>query len=237
MEPEKRLPELRMLVSISAPKLADKAAVLFQKGHIPIVYQFCAQGTASSEMMELLGLGSIEKTVLLSILPRPFAGEMLKKLKKQLHLGTSNSGIAFTMALSGCSSRMIDAVRYLEEAQKETLFPAITNPKRELNTMSDTRYVMILAVINQGFGQEVMTAARSAGASGGTGFHVRHLVNEETAKFWGLGVQQEREVISIVAPEEEKLPLMKAISESCGLHSEAKGIVLSLPVDQVIGLD
>ncbi len=235
MGPEKRPPELRMLVIISAPKLAEKAAVLFQKGHIPVLYQFCAQGTASSEMMELLGLGSIEKTVLLSIMSRPFAGEMLKKLKKQLHLGTSNSGIAFTMSLSGCSSRMMDAVKHLEEAQKETLFPTIT--KRELSTMSDMNYVMILAIINQGFGQEVMTAARAVGASGGTAFHVRHLVNEEAAKFWGLSVHQEREVISIVAPEEEKLTLMKAISETCGLHSEAKGIVLSMPVDQVIGLD
>ena len=37
--------------------------------------------------------------------------------------------------------------------------------------------------------------------------------------------------------KEEKLAIMQAICDSCGLQSEAQGIVLSLPVDRVVGLE
>ena len=40
----------------------------------------------------------------------------------------------------------------------------------------------------------------------------------------------------IIASAENKLAIMKAISESCGLKSEAEGIVMSMPIDEVIGL-
>ncbi len=36
---------------------------------------------------------------------------------------------------------------------------------------------------------------------------------------------------------ELKLGIMQAISEKCGVHSETKGIVISVPLDNVLGLD
>mgnify|MGYP002571721174 FL=1 len=103
--------------------------------------------------------------------------------------------------------------------------------------MSEYAYVMILTVVDQGFSEDVMSAARSAGATGGTVFNSRRLVNEETMKFWGMSVQQEREIVAIIADTENKVAIMQAISEHCGLRSEAHGIVLSLPVDRVMGLE
>ena len=52
----------------------------------------------------------------------------------------------------------------------------------------------------------------------------------------GLGVQEEQELILIVADAEHKLQIMQAIGENCGVHSEAKGVVLSLPIDNAVGL-
>ena len=56
-------------------------------------------------------------------------------------------------------------------------------------------------------------------------------------KFWGMIVQQEREIVAIIADTENTVAIMQAISEHCGLRSEAHGIVLSLPVDRVMGLE
>ena len=55
--------------------------------------------------------------------------------------------------------------------------------------------------------------------------------------FWGFSIQEEKEMLFIVTENENKLKIMQAIGEKYGMRSEAKGIVLSLPIDTVIGLD
>ena len=57
---EKKHAELRMLILIAPPKLARRAAELFDRGQVPFQYQFHGQGTVSGELLETLGLGSIE---------------------------------------------------------------------------------------------------------------------------------------------------------------------------------
>ena len=41
----------------------------------------------------------------------------------------------------------------------------------------------------------------------------------------------------IVVPRENKAEIMAAISGACGLNTPAHGVVLSLPVDDVLGLE
>jgi len=102
--------------------------------------------------------------------------------------------------------------------------------------MKEITHALIAVIANQGYSDDIMAAARPAGASGGTVFHSRKIMDEETAKFWEFSVQEEKEIVLIVASNEKKKDIMKAISEKCGLHSDAKGLILSLPVDSIIGL-
>ena len=74
---EKKKTEPRVLLLIANPKLARKAAAMFDTARVPFQYQFHGLGTASSEIMETLGLGSIEKTILMCVLPRILADEVL----------------------------------------------------------------------------------------------------------------------------------------------------------------
>ncbi len=46
-----------------------------------------------------------------------------------------------------------------------------------------------------------------------------------------------KEIILILTPKTDKVAIMKAISEKCGVQSEAHGVVVSLPVDSVAGLN
>ena len=43
-------------------------------------------------------------------------------------------------------------------------------------------------------------------------------------------------MVLILAEHESKVGIMSAISEKCGMHSEAKGLVVSLPIDSVMGI-
>ena len=48
---EKKHAELRMLILIAPPKLARRAAELFDRGQVPFQYQFHGQGTVSGELL------------------------------------------------------------------------------------------------------------------------------------------------------------------------------------------
>ena len=225
MENKKNL-SFRLLVLITNQKLAGKAVKLFREGAVPLQYKLHGMGTASSDMMDILGLGSIDKDVLVSLLPKDFADKMLLKLRKALKIGTPGSGIAFTMPLSGANNVLL---HILGEAARDS-------ERKDGTGMTETKCAMIAVVVNQGYSEEVMNAARAAGAGGGTVLHSRRIGDEKALSFWGISVQEEKEIILVIASAEDKLKIMKTISESCGIRSEAKGLVLSMPIDTVIGL-
>ena len=221
----------RMLFLIATPKLVNKAVGMFKEGNVPTQYIFHAQGTASSEVMDMLGLDGVDKNILMTMMPKLFADEMLKKLRKKLHLGMPNTGISFTVAMSGGSGHILQLMEKMEPEEKERL------AERNETDMTDNEYSMIMAIVNQGFSEDVMNAERPKGASGGTVFHSRRVGNEEAMKFWKISVQEEREVVIILAGKEDKLAIMQEIGKKCGMQSKAQGIVMSLPVDSVVGLD
>ncbi|MBE6897251.1 MAG: transposase [Ruminococcaceae bacterium] len=220
--------EYRLLFLIASPKLALKAEQLYKKGKVPMQYHVLAKGTASGEIKDILGLGEIEKNIIISMMQKEKASKMLEHLKNRLYLGTPNTGIAFTIPLSGGSAA---AVRIMQKAENDT-----RSERTEVEKMKN-KHVMIMAFVNQGFSEEVMAAAKPAGAGGGTVFHSRRVCSEEAIQLWGITIQQEREIVLILAEEEKKVAIMQAITEKCGAQSDAHGIVVSMPVDEVAGLN
>ncbi|MCI8692539.1 MAG: transposase [Lachnospiraceae bacterium] len=221
----------RLLFLIATPKLVNKAVALLKEGDIPTQYLIHGQGTASSQVMDMLGLDGVDKNILMGMMPKAFADGMLIKLRKKLHLGMPNTGIAFTLPLSGSSGRVVQLMEGLEAEDRPRLL------ERRESGMTENEYSMIMAIVNQGFSEDVMNAARPKGASGGTVFHSRRIGNEEAMKFWKISVQEEREIVIILAQKEDKKAIMQAIGENCGMESKAQGIILSLPVDGIVGLE
>jgi len=66
--------------------------------------------------------------------------------------------------------------------------------------------------------------------------NARGQAHEGAVKFFGVSVQDEKEIILILTSKEKKVPIMRAVCEAHGLNSKAQGIVFSLPVDDVLGL-
>lgn len=221
--------KLRILFLITTPKMAEKAAALFDESSVPIHYQLVAAGTASSEVMDILGLGSSEKRMLFCVLQKSVADAMLLKLHKALKIGTVNSGIAYTLPLNAASRLAFRMLEDLDAALPDT-------ERKETTAVNEKKNAMIAAVVNLGYSEDVMVAARAAGAGGGTVLHSRSVVDDSALPHVGAGLAEEKDIVLIVANAESKLAIMQAISEKCGIHSDAKGIVYSFPIDNVIGL-
>lgn len=219
----------RLLLLICTPKLAERAAKLYEADSIPLHYRISAEGTASNEMRNILGFEETEKAALLSILPRDAARDALSRMRRSLKIGSANSGIAFTVPVNGLSKLVL---RIMESG----LTSPENNDKRRNNHMENMKYTMIAAIVNQGYSENVMVAARAAGAGGGTVIHSRSVGNDAISGAWGFAIEDEREIVLIVAESETKIQIMQAISDACGIKSEAKGVVVSMPIEDVIGL-
>ena len=214
--------------STGTAEIAD--AEMFKKGALPLQYRFNAEGTASSEIMDMLGLGSIDKSVLISMIPKELSDVLMDKLRSELQLNMANSGIAFTIPLNGANNLILRILA--QNTGKEVL----NIGGKEENSMSETKYSLVAAIVNRGFSGDVMETVRGAGAKGGTVIHSRRIGNEDVTNFWGLSVQDEKEIVLILTESANKVALMKCIGESCGMHSEAQGIVMSMPIDSVAGI-
>ena len=219
-------PSYHMLILIATPKLTDKAAQMFRSQNLPIQYRMSAQGTASSDIMDTLGFGSIDKCILISTVTADFGRQMLSQLHTRLRLDAVNSGIAFTIPLTGATDHL---VRMMNAGPKG-------DNRKDTTTMAENNYTLIAAIVDRGFGGDVMDAAKAAGAGGGTIINSRGIQSEGAADFWGLGLQEGKQIVLILAEHKDKLAIMSAISEKYGMNTEAKGVVLSLPIDSVMGL-
>ncbi len=222
---EQKKYDFRILFLIASPKLGEIAQKIFRREEITEHLHTIAKGTATSEWQDLLGLGEMDKDVILTLLSAGEADRMLQLLREELYLGTPGSGVAFTVPLNGAG---LGLVKMMEQNSKHT--------KWEEDQTMKSDYSVIFAFVNQGFSEEVMEAAREAGAGGGTVFHSRRVAGDQALEFWGIRIQEEREIVLILASKKRKSAIMNAISSRCGIHSDAHGMVISVPVDEVAGL-
>ena len=94
----------------------------------------------------------------------------------------------------------------------------------------------IVCIVNSGFSEAVMDAAKKFGARGGTVLNGRGTAGKDAEKFFGISVQPEKEIVLIVVPAEYKDNILHALYKEVGLESEGQGIAFSLPVDSVVGI-
>jgi nitrogen regulatory protein PII len=105
--------------------------------------------------------------------------------------------------------------------------------------MSDkakNEFTLIMTVVNRGFADTVVSAAKEAGARGGTIFYARGTGVHEVEKFFDISIQPEKEVVLTLVKKEETRNIMEQIVKMAGLKTEGKGLAIALPVSNVAGV-
>lgn len=106
----------------------------------------------------------------------------------------------------------------------------------EKGAQTERKYELIVSIINRGYSELVMDSAKAMGATGGTIIGAKGTVAEKAKTILGISVQADKEMILILADKEKRNGIMSAIVSSAGLNTLGKGIVFSLPVDDVLGV-
>ncbi len=202
----------------------------YQSNGVPVVQTVLGRGTASDDILSTLGLEATEKAVLFSVVTPEKKKLLLKELVHTMKITTPGRGIALSLPMSSIGGRT--AANYLLSGKaKDVTLPE--NDDEEGKKMS--AYQLIIAVANRGYTDRVMEAARSAGAGGGTVIHARSTGGSD-AKFFGMSIAEEREMVLIVAPTEDKNAIMQAIMAKAGMDTKAQAVTYSLAIDDVAGL-
>jgi nitrogen regulatory protein PII len=91
--------------------------------------------------------------------------------------------------------------------------------------MATSTHQMINVIVNKGYAEDAMAAARKAGAGGGTIIGARGTAKEGDAQFFGMNIVPEKDMLMILVPTEKKDDIIKAISELPCLSEAGSGII------------
>lgn len=171
------------------------------------------RGTASNGVLQLLGLGDTSKDIVYIIikenLKEAVYNEIIKASEKKSHFG-----VIFTLNTP-------DFIRagHLDEKSD--------GAKGEEIMKNEKTYQMINIIVNKGYAEDAMAAARKAGAGGGTIINARGTAKEGDAKFFGIEIVPEKEMLLILVPKDKKDEIIKAISDLPCLNKAGSGILFT----------
>ena len=125
------------------------------------------------------------------------------------------------------TAMLLDVSDMLTRDMPSTLLPSETRSMQ-------SGYSLITLIVNDGVADDVMAAARAAGATGGTVMSARGTGTEEDVKYFGISLIPEKEILMIAAPEASVAPILAAIREVSDLSEPGSGIVYTMNIEQFI---
>ena len=218
-----------LLTTITDRRRSDRYEDFFAANQVLVTLTAQGVGTASSQILDYMGIGESEKHVFFSVLPEHQAQDLLKNMNKILRLYIPGNGIAFTIPLSSFAGAL--ALKYLTGNDHLGHTEEDTSPMVQENNNE-----LIIAITNHGYLDQVMDAARAAGARGGTVIHALGTGAASAEKFFGISIAREKDMIFIVTRTQDRNAIMKAMVAKAGEATKAHAIVFSLPVSSIAGL-
>ncbi|MDR0948513.1 MAG: hypothetical protein LBM69_03205 [Lachnospiraceae bacterium] len=215
---------IKLIVAFVGRGEGKEIAKFLQRNQIEISFHSLGRGTATSELMDVLGLGSSQKDVILAL----SNAELSERVHKQIGEATGTAirarGIVFSLPITGLNNMIATILNTRVIGSQMGAFMEIENQENSL----------ILIAVNQGFTDEVMDTARAAGATGGTIIKARFSGEKESAHLYGIQVQAEKEIIAIVSPTKLRNVIMETVNRKHGQSTDASAILLSLGIDQLV---
>ena len=215
---------VQMLLSIVQQEHGHMLISKLRKMGVPVHYQCIGHGTAPSEILDILGLGTSDKDIVISFATESKAQELLGSLHSAfLQIGRIHGLILLlkTTAISKLLSMMVQPAAAIE-----------TTGGSNMNYNSDNSLICIS--VNLGFTDQVMHVARQAGARGGTVIKARLAGGTTPEETLGVELNQEKELVLILAPKKDAAGIMTAVNKEFGLRSKAQALIHAMPVEHAM---
>ena len=190
---------------------------------VKLNFQSVGFGTAPSEMMDFLGLGTNDKDVIFSLGAKSDVRDMIANFGDSFQSHSKYGGIMIILDVSAAGRLLNEILNY----------NVIQNKKGESANMQNKNHNHLIVIsVNEGYSEDVMHVARKSGATGGTVIKGRLADFERFSEFIDAEADEERELLFILTPSKISAQIMEAVNAEFGISSEANGIIFSLPTEK-----
>jgi nitrogen regulatory protein PII len=175
-------------------------------------------GTVHGRLFNFLGINSEDKEIVYMVSDPETIDRALEALKTELQLEKANHGIAYVMEL-------------IETSGVHRMKKNVTCETEGVSTMKQ----LITVIVERGKAEDVMAAAKDAGAAGGTIVNARGSGVHETTKIFNMEVVPEKEIVLILCPCEKAEAIMDNIEREIQIHEPGHGIMYLQPIVKTVG--
>jgi hypothetical protein len=213
-----------MMFSIITRGKAKKYMQMLTQSGMGFHLQAHGVGTAPSEMMDIFGLGTNDKDIVITLAPESAINSYAFELSKGIDGSFEYGGLMICVRLSAINrltSELVTRATRIDESM---------GGKRKVKNAQKNQ--LILVTVNDGYTDAVMETAKKAGAMGGTVMRARLADSGIMEQLGEKAVHQEREIIMIFAPSATAPAIMESVNREHGIMTDANGMVLSLPVEK-----
>lgn len=190
---------------------------------IRINFQSVGFGTAPTEMMDIFGLGTNDKDIIISLGTEAIVKNMMANFGTAFESHSKYGGLMIILEVSAASRILTEILDFNNDKSTEKGDGAMKNEHHNN---------LIIISVNEGYSDDVMQIARKAGATGGTVIKGRLAEVEQFAEIGKNNIEGEREILCILAPSKTSKQIMVDVNKEFGLTSEANGIVFAIPTEK-----
>ena len=136
--------------------------------------------TSANGLVQLLGFGDAPKDITYNLTQSTKAPAIISAIKDVTGKKKKNFGLLFSIEVDDFIKAGNEKPASLEKGEKK---------------MTDNNYEMINVIVNKGYAEDAMAAARKAGAGGGTIIQAHGTAKEGDAKFFGSEIVPEKDML------------------------------------------
>ena len=173
---------------------------------------FSAQGTAPNAVLQLLGLGVSSKDVWFTVADADRAERVAGVVRAAAARSGRGAGVLFSA----------DVARFVRFGLPETA----TQEKPAMENATE----LVGIVVNKGYAEDAMAAARKAGAGGGTVVPARGTAKPDDETFFGVKLVPEKELLLVLADAALANAVVDAVRALPCFAEKGSGIAFRVPV-------
>ena len=174
-------------------------------------------------MMDIFGLGTNDKDIIISLGAESDIKDMMANFGTIFSSHSKYGGLMIILDVSAASRIMTEILNF--NIGKSTEKGTVAMKNEHHNNL-------IIISVNEGFSEDVMQVARKAGATGGTVIKGRLADIEQFAELGNTEVDNEREMLCILAPLKTSKQIMEDVNKEFGLTSAANGFIFAIPTEK-----
>ncbi|NLN38529.1 MAG: P-II family nitrogen regulator [Smithella sp.] len=182
---------------------------------------FLERGVVENRLLDLLGLCTVKKEMVLMVTEQKIAFEVLEILNSKYNFDGANGAIAFCIPVAH-----VYGARCYENVLQEN----------EEGGAVKTMYRAIFTIVDRGRAEDVIDAANEAGAKGGTIINARGSGIHETNKLFSMEIEPEKEMVMILSEKNTVESIVSSIRNKLDIDEAGKGIIFVQEVSKAYGL-